>query len=57
MKYSELPIGSKFKWKTNLGAGDTFRKMSETEVKNLTLKTEQRGLGYFTPNDPVTKLP
>lgn len=54
--FDELPIGAHFTWRTNLGAGDRFVKMSADTVRNITLKTEEKGLGYFRPTDPVTLI-
>jgi len=36
--FDTVPTGTKFRWMTNIGAGDTFEKMGSNSVRNVTLK-------------------
>lgn len=39
--FDTVPIGTRFRWMTNIGAGDTFEKMGSNTVRNVTLKKKK----------------
>ena len=60
--FASVPVGTTFRWMSNLGAGDTLKKTAEDAYINLTTKSpEERhvpasldvGRSYFTAQDRV----
>ena len=55
LTFGSIPVGCLFRWKTNLGGQDIFRKTGTDTLRNVTLKKESQSIGtsYFGVNDPV----
>lgn len=53
--FAEISIGTRFRWLSNLGAGDLLEKTGAETYRNLTTKGQSRPLtdSIFTPADRV----
>jgi hypothetical protein len=53
--FASLPKGQRFTWLSNLGAGDTLEKVSDTEYRNITTRGTVKPLpaSIFGPADRV----
>ncbi len=58
--FHSIPVGSRFRWRSNLGGQDAMRKVSATELFNTNTGNQYvpcREDHYFGPDDAVVLLP